>query len=92
VGWQLSQMLELTFMFRAVEGALLQAVPHIWNSDQEGSHFTSPNYLDRLLAAQVKISMDGRERVMENIFPERLVAYYQVRRSLSPRVRQSEGG
>jgi putative transposase len=50
---------------------LLQAVPHIWNSDQ-GSHFTSPQYLDRLLAAQVKISMDGRGRAKDNIFTERL--------------------
>jgi len=34
VGWQLSQTLELDFVLKAVEGALLQAVPHIWNSDQ----------------------------------------------------------
>jgi putative transposase len=71
VSWQLSQTLELNFVLTAVEGALLQAVPHIWNSDQ-GSHFTSLQYLERLLAAQVQISMDGRGRARDNIFIERL--------------------
>jgi putative transposase len=41
VSWQLSQTLGLDFLLKAVDDALLQAVPHIWNSDQ-GSHFTSP--------------------------------------------------
>ncbi len=49
----------------------LQAVPHIWNSDQ-GSHFISPQYLERLLAAQVQISMDGLGRARDNIFTVRL--------------------
>ncbi len=80
VSWQLSQTLELDFVLTAVEGALLQAVPHIWNSDQ-GSHFTSPQYLERLLAARVQISMDGRGRARDNIFTERLwrtVKYEEV--------------
>jgi putative transposase len=80
VSWQLSQTLELDFVLTAVDIALLQAVPHIWNSDQ-GSHFTSPQYLDRLLAAQVQISMDGRGRARDNIFTERLwrtVKYEEV--------------
>jgi len=41
----------------ALEG--LTAVPLICNSDQ-GSHFTSPQYLDWLKAANVQISMDGK--------------------------------
>jgi len=71
VSWQLSQTLELDFVLKGVDEALLQAVPRIWNSDQ-GSHFTSPQYLDRLLAAQVQISMDDRGRARDNIFTERL--------------------
>ena len=55
----------------AVDQALLQAVPEIWNSDQ-GSHFTSPRYIERLQNAGVKISMDGRGRARDNIFTERL--------------------
>src|SRR5450759_3421488 len=45
--------------------------PEIWNSDQ-GSHFTSPRYTDRLLARDVRISMDGKGRALDNIFTERL--------------------
>jgi putative transposase len=80
VSWELEQTLELPFVLIAVERALAQAKPTIWNSDQ-GSHFTSPQYLDRLRAAQVQISMDGRGRAMDNIFTERLwrsVKYEEV--------------
>lgn len=69
--WALSQTLELDFVLTAVDNALLQATPEICNSDQ-GSHFTSPRYLERLQNAGVKISMDGRGRAHDNIFTERL--------------------
>lgn len=71
VSWTLSQTLEIDFVLTAVEAALAQATPEIWNSDQ-GSHFTSPLYLERLQAAGVQISMDGRGRALDNIFTERL--------------------
>jgi putative transposase len=71
LSWALSQTLELNFVLSAVDNALLQATPEIWNSDQ-GSHFTSPRYLERLQNAGVKISMDGRGRTHDNIFTERL--------------------
>lgn len=71
VSWELDQTLEISFVLRVVDRALLQAQPLIWNSDQ-GSHFTSPLYLERLLAAGVQISMDGKGRARDNIFTERL--------------------
>ena len=71
LSWALSQTLELDFVLTAVDQALLQAVPEIWNSDQ-GSHFTSPRYIERLQNAGVNISMDGRGRARDNIFTERL--------------------
>jgi putative transposase len=80
IGWELDQTLELPFVLHAVDQALAKATPTIWNSDQ-GSHFTSPQYLDRLLAAGVHISMDGRGRAADNIFTERLwrsVKYEEV--------------
>jgi putative transposase len=80
VSWTLSQTLEMDFVLAAVDNALLQAVPEIWNSDQ-GSHFTSPRYLERLQIANVSISMDGRGRALDNIFTERLwrtVKYEEV--------------
>ena len=68
---ELDQSLELPFVLNALERALAQAAPTICNSDQ-GSHFTSPQCLDRLLDAKVQISMDRRVRAADNIFTERL--------------------
>ena len=80
VSWALDQTLEMPFVLDAVDRALQQARPAIINSDQ-GSHFTSPQYLDRFLAVNTQISMDGRGRAMDNIFTERLwrsVKYEEV--------------
>jgi putative transposase len=80
VSWELDDTLQLPFVLSAAERALAQATPEIWNSDQ-GSHFTSPQYRDLLLAAEVRISMDGTGRALDNIFVERLwrsVKYEEV--------------
>jgi putative transposase len=71
VSWQLNDTLDIDFVLQAVDGALIHHQPLIWNSDQ-GSHFTSPQYTQRLLAADVQISMDGKGRALDNIFTERL--------------------
>lgn len=70
VSWELDQRLEMDFVLEAVEGALAVATPKIWNSDQ-GSHFTSPQYTEKLRAAGVRISMDGKGRALDNIYTER---------------------
>lgn len=80
LSFELDQTLEIEFVLRAVERALSQATPAIWNSDQ-GSHFTSSKYTSMLLERDVKISMDGRGRAIDNIFTERLwrsVKYEEV--------------
>lgn len=80
VSWELDQSLEIAFVLQAVEQALMQATPIIWNSDQ-GSHFTSSQYIGRLVEAKVQISMDGKGRALDNIFTERLwrsVKYEEV--------------
>lgn len=80
VSWQLDQTLELPFVLSTVERALAHAHPSICNSDQ-GSHFTSPQYLALLQAANVQISTDGKGRALDNIFTERLwrsVKYEEV--------------
>lgn len=77
---ELDQTLELPFVLTAVRRALEQAVPVICNSDQ-GSHFTSPQYCQLLLDANVQISMDSKGRALDNIFTERLwrtVKYEEV--------------
>ena len=71
VAWELDQTLEMPFVLLAVDRAMTMGRPEILNSDQ-GSHFTSPQYTQKLLDAQVQISMDGRGRAMDNIFTERL--------------------
>ena len=71
VSWELSPTLEIEFCLSALERALKTATPEINNSDQ-GSHFTSEQFLQPLLNRNVKVSMDGRGRCMDNIFTERL--------------------
>jgi len=71
VSWELSDTLEDDFVVAALKMALKESVPHIANSDQ-GSQFTGDDYTSTLLEHDVKISMDGRGRCMDNIFTERL--------------------
>ena len=80
VSWQLDDTLDIDFVLVAVDRALATHRPTIWNSDQ-GGHFTSPQYTQRLLAANIQISMDGKGRALDNIFTERLwrtVKYEEV--------------
>ncbi len=70
VSWELDQTLEIDFVLKATQTGLQHAKPEIWNSDQ-GSHFTSPQYTDILKKAGVRISMDGKNRAVDNIFIER---------------------
>jgi len=71
VSWELDQSLEVTFVLSAVQKAFGQAKPLIFNSDQ-GSQFTSPQYISLLQEAGVQVSMDGKGRATDNIFTERL--------------------
>ena len=71
LSWQLSNTLDTDFCITALENALNYGIPDIFNSDQ-GSQFTSHDFTDQLLSAGIRISMDGRGRVMDNIFIERL--------------------
>jgi putative transposase len=50
---------------------LALAQPGIVNSDQ-GSHFTSPQYLGLIQEAGAQVSMDGKGRALDNVFTERL--------------------
>ena len=53
------------------EAGVGQGRPDIMNTDQ-GSQFTSAGWTETLRASQVAISMDGKGRVFDNIFVERL--------------------
>lgn len=71
LAWQLSNTLDNQFCLVALEQALAQARPEIFNTDQ-GVQFTADSFTDRLTAASIQISMDGRGRALDNIFVERL--------------------
>ncbi len=71
VAWEVDDTLEMEFVLRATDRALETATPNIFNSDQ-GSHFTSEAYIERLKDRQIAISMDGKGRALDNIFTERL--------------------
>jgi putative transposase len=70
LSWAVSTTLDVTFCLRALEAALVQGKPEIFNSDQ-GSQFTSTAFTSLLQAHAIRISMDGRGRVFDNIFTER---------------------
>ncbi len=71
LSWRLSNTLDVSFCLEALEEALGKGTPAIFNSDQ-GSQFTSKDFTKILLDNGVKISMDGKGRVFDNIFIERL--------------------
>lgn len=71
LAWEISVTLETEFCLSALEWALQQGRPEIFNTDQ-GAQFTSQEFTSRLLAADIRISMDGRGRALDNIFVERL--------------------
>jgi putative transposase len=71
LSWQLSKTMEPTFCLGALEMALVQGAPMIFNTDQ-GVQFTSLAFPGRLARAGIAISMDGRGRALDNIFVERL--------------------
>jgi putative transposase len=71
LSWELSNTLDVGFCLVALEGALALGKPQIFNSDQ-GVQFTSHAFTGKLEEARVAISMDGRGRVFDNIFVERL--------------------
>ena len=60
----------MDFCITALEDALHIARPEIFHSDQ-GAQFTSPMFTSILLRHEVRIRMDGRGRVFDNIFTER---------------------
>jgi putative transposase len=71
LAWRLSNTLETAFCLDALNETLVHRQPEIFNTDQ-GSQFTSHDFTHRLLEAEVRISMDGRGRALDNIFVERL--------------------
>ena len=60
LAWRLSNSMDVEFCLEALEEALSQGRPEIFNTDQ-GSQFTSREFTGRLQNESIQISMDGRD-------------------------------
>ncbi|MFV0512970.1 MAG: IS3 family transposase [Jhaorihella sp.] len=81
LAWRVSITLEAEFCIEAVEEALARyGAPEIFNTDQ-GSQFTSTEFIKVLATSGIRISMDGKGAWRDNVFVERLwrtVKYEEV--------------
>ena len=82
LGWAVSNTMGTGLCLEALEKALSSTgrVPEIFNTDQ-GCQFTSSEWIGRLKELDIRISMDGKGRWMDNVFIERLwrsVKYEEV--------------
>jgi putative transposase len=71
LSWKISNTLTSDFCVEALKEALGYGTPEIFNTDQ-GSQFTSEEFVSVLKDRGIQISMDGRGRALDNIFVERL--------------------
>jgi putative transposase len=80
LSFETSITLENIFCINSLENALAIATPEIFNVDQ-GSQFTSEEFLNVLKNIRVRISMDSKGRALDNIRCERFwrsVKYEEV--------------
>ncbi len=71
LSWRISNTMDAEFCVAALEEAIaIWGVPAIFNTDQ-GSQFTSEAFVGALESHGIRISMDGRNRALDNIFVER---------------------
>ncbi len=72
LSWRISTTLDRGFCIEALNEALgRHGQPEIFNTDQ-GSQYTSEAFTGILKSNQIKISMDGKGRALDNVFVERL--------------------
>ncbi|MBA7528737.1 IS3 family transposase ISDsp4 [subsurface metagenome] len=71
VGWGISNTLDAEASLSVMKQAVKEhGKPEIINSDQ-GSQFTCEGWIEYLTTEDIKISMDGKGRAIDNIFIER---------------------
>lgn len=71
LAWELSNSLDTGFCLEALERALGDGCPEMFNTDP-GVQCTSMAFTNRLERAGIAISMDGRGRALDHSFVERL--------------------
>ena len=71
LAWDISNVQDTEFCLQVMNSSFSYGLPEIFNMDQ-GSQFTSSKFTGRLLDLDVRVSMDGRGRALDNVFIERL--------------------
>lgn len=71
ISWSMSNTADVDLCLDALEESLKYGKPEIFNTDQ-GCQFTSDTFTGKLKENSIKISMDGRGMMFDNIFIERL--------------------
>jgi putative transposase len=72
LSWKISNTMDVSFCLDTLEEAFIKyGKPEIFNSDQ-GSQFTSIDFIKELENKKIRISMDGKGRAADNIYIERL--------------------
>jgi len=72
LSYRLSNSLETSFCLDALEEAIERhGRPKIFNTDQ-GVQFTSKEFVQAVIGRDIRFSMDGRGRALDNVFVERL--------------------
>ena len=93
LSWRLSNTMDTRFCVEALEEAIARyGAPEIFNTGQ-GSQFTSEQFTGALNAHGIRISMDGKERWVDNVFVERLwrsVKYEEIYLKAYETPRQAE--
>src|SRR5258705_5775987 len=73
LSWRISITMDASFCVETLEEALAKhGKPEISNTDQ-GSQFTGAAFTDVLTRNEIKISMDGKAALRDNVFVERLL-------------------
>jgi len=77
VNWSIANAMTARWCVTTIQEAiLLHGAPEIFNTDQ-GSQFTSQEYVELLEKQDIQISMDGKGRAIDNIFIERFWRSYK---------------
>lgn len=72
IHWSLSNTMTAEWCTEVLKEAIEKhGKPEIFNTDQ-GSQFTSDIFINELKKNEIKISMDGKGRALDNVFVERL--------------------
>jgi len=72
LAWRVSNTMDTSFCLDALDDAVKRhGTPEIFNTDQ-GSQFTSEKFISALESREIRVSMTGKGRCLDNVLSERL--------------------